>query len=275
MDIGRNLNRRVMRESEAMGDLQKNKDKNGYLDANRLSGVPRNRLSRQVQEMNASTAAENFYRSRGGRSSNAYEAAEQDRQMYLDPNRMKYADARNPTQLLQDKMGHEAYQFRTGLTGMQNDAANDIRSQAGSTLDEGIRSTREGANSRGLLYSGLRQGAEQSLRGRVANAMASQISQSNRGLSQEADQRDRAAAASGTANAAAENAARSEISRANSENAIFRAQQMQQLTGAIGYGFGRMAGGKQQASGGLTGGNQSTNSRNATMDNDDFFQRLT
>lgn len=188
-------------------------------------------------------------------SSDPGEYAQQQRDFHQSTGFNMYFDPLNPAQQLTEKLGTSAHGFRQGLTGMQTDAANDIRNEAGSALDKGIRQTREGANSRGLLYSGLREGAEQGVRGRVANAMASQINQSNSDLSKEADARDSTAAQAALGQAAAAQAAQAEVEKANSENAVFRAQQMQQLTGAVGYGFGQLyggAGGPPQASPGLT-----------------------
>ncbi len=172
-------------------------------------------------------------------SSDPYERAQQQRNFHQSAGFNMFYDPLSPGQKLTEQLGTSAYNFRTGLVDKENAAANDIKAQAGQTLDQGLRQTREGANSRGLLYSGLRQGAEQGLRGRVANAMASQIAGSNADLNKQADARDQTAAQAAMGQAAAAQQAQAQADQMAAENAVYRAQQMQQLSGAIGYGFGR------------------------------------
>lgn len=209
-----------------------------------------------IKSYNGATAEQNYLKQLpGGQwSSDPYEAAQQKRNFHQSSGFQQNFDPLNPGQQLTEQLGTSAYNFRTGLTSSENDASNDIKNQAGTALDQGIRQTREGANSRGLLYSGLREGAEQGVRGRVANAMASQINQSNSDLNKAADARDNTAAQAALGQAAAAQAAQAEVDKANSENAVFRAQQMQQISGAAGYGFGQLYGGagKPQQDTGLT-----------------------
>lgn len=237
-DINRSISaRQTVHRNQARGGA----DQSGFVNQAGAFGGTDDTLRGE----NAEQAAQNFYRRLpgGARSTDAYEAAQQDRNMYLDPTRMKYADARSPAQLLQDRLGTGAYNFRRSLAETQANAADDIKSQAGSTLDQGLRDVRSGANNRGLLYSGLRQGAEQDYRGKVASTMAKQVAQSNADLSKRADSMDEIAANAKLQGMQQSMQAQAQVDRMAQENAVMRAQQMQQLTGAVGYGFGRWAGG--------------------------------
>lgn len=222
---------------------------NGLIDESQFQSPSGMGVDPRARALNASTADRNYQSSLvGGRwSADAAERGQQQRDFHQTDDFKKYWNALDPATQLKEQAGTEAYKFRQNLGGMQNEAQDDIKSQAGQALDEGIRSTRQGANSRGLLYSGLRQGAEQGVRGRVANAMAGQISQSNRGLANEADAKDRAVASMGLASAQQAQDAASRASEMSAQNAIGRAQQMQQLSGLIGYGFGQAMGGRGDA----------------------------
>jgi len=173
--------------------------------------------------------------------SNPYEAAQNSRDFHQSEGFKDYFDPLDPSTALSDKLGTQAYNFRKGLIGTQNDAANDIRHQAGGLLDQGIKTIRAGASNRGLLYSGIRQSAEGDFRGKVANTMASQIAGSNADLSKRADSMDNIAAEAKMKGAQASMQAQNAVDQMNRENEVMRAQQMQQLTGAIGYGLGRGA----------------------------------
>lgn len=216
---------------------------NGLISEN-LAGNAEERRSNRL--WNVGRLAHNFYSPLGGRSQDAYEAAQQDRNFHQTEGYKKWGNELDPATQLKEAAGTEAYNFRKGLPEAQIQAQNDIKMQSGEALGEGLKNTRQGANSRGLLYSGLRQGAEQGLRGRVANAMSSNIAQSNRGLANEADAKDRAVASMGLASAQQAQEASNRASELNTQNSVFRAQQMQQLAGSVGYGFGLASGGGQE-----------------------------
>ena len=201
---------------------------------------------RELARSQNAAEAERRYTSglQGGKwSSDPYERAQQNRNFHQTADFKRFWNALDPATQLQERLGTGAYDFRKGLAETQANAANDIRAQAGSTLDQGIKKVRSGANNRGLLYSGLRQGAEQDYRGQVASTMAKQIAQSNADLSKKADSMDEIAANAKLQGMQQSMQAQAQVDKMNLENSVSRAQQMQQLTGAIGYGFGRWAGG--------------------------------
>lgn len=236
---------------------------NGFIDESRFQSPAGMGVDPRARALNSSTADANYQRSLAGGSwsADAAERGQQQRDFHQTDDFKKYWNALDPATQLKEQAGTEAYKFRQNLGEMQGDARNDIKAQAGQALDEGIRNTRQGANSRGLLYSGLRQGAEQGMRGRIANAMASQMSQSNRGLANEADAKDRAVASMGLASAQQAQDASSRASEMSVQNSIYRAQQMQQLSGAVGYGFGLASGG---------GGDKKTDSGLVTSNYDKY-----
>ncbi len=200
-----------------------------------------------VRAHNGNEAHRQFVQSIGGHyAEDPYERAQQTRNFHQTEGFKKYYDQLDPSRQLQDKLGSSAYDFRKSLAETQTNNADDIRRQSGSTLDRGLKDVRSGANNRGLLYSGLRQGAEQDYRGQVASTMAKQIAQSNSDLSKKADSMDEIAANSKLQGMQASMQAQSQVDKMNQENAVMRAQQMQQLTGMVGYGFGRWAGGRAE-----------------------------
>lgn len=180
----------------------------------------------------------------GGFSGDSYERAQQERNYHQTDNFKKYYDPLDPGSALADTLGTTAYKNRTGLLDQENESADLIKQQGGKALGQGTKKIREGANSRGLLYSGMRQGAEGDLRGKVANAMAGQIQQSNSDLMKRADSMDQIATQAKLQGAQKSMESQLMIDQITQQNAVARAQQMQQLAGAVGYGFGSYLGGK-------------------------------
>lgn len=254
LSTGRGIKNAATRQAAAAP-----RDANGYATGNGFD-------DREVQSNNANQAVSNFQKKLpgGAWSSDPYTAAQQKRDFHQSAGFNSYFDPLNPGQQLTEQLGTSAYGFRQGLTGRENDASNDIKNQAGQALDQGIRQTRDAANSRGLLYSGLRQGAEQGVRGRVANAMASQINQSNADLNRAADARDTTATRAALGQADAAQAAQAEVDKANSENAVFRAQQMQQLSGAAMAGVAELGHG-------LLSPSKSPYTPNTTPDGNNYY----
>jgi hypothetical protein len=64
-----------------------------------------------------------------------------------------------------------AKQFEKDLPGLENKLMGNLGSQVGEQMGAQIQSTRENASSRGLLHSGLRQGAEQSVRAKASTTL--------------------------------------------------------------------------------------------------------
>lgn len=126
---------------------------------------------------------------------------------------------------------------------MAGAAVEGIRDSAQSASDLGVKNTRKNYNSRGLLYSGMREGGEQGVKSAVAGGLAGDLAGNKSdyenllkqqqqaytsiGLQQQKEQVD-------LANTAFETATR---------NSIARQQAYQQLGAGVGYLGGSMAGG--------------------------------
>jgi len=152
-----------------------------------------------------------------------------------------------PLQRLQYTMERDARDFRRNLPSIMATQRDNLVRNADSTLSTGLSGVRQGMNSRGMLYSGLRQGEESGLRGRVSSLLAQQIADSNAEVMKEADTRNSSYV---SANLKALEAARQrqeEIEKIRTQNQIARAQHMQQLAQMGGYALGQGMGGGQTA----------------------------
>lgn len=134
---------------------------------------------------------------------------------------------------LRNRLYGEAQQFEQGLGGMQKSASDQIQREGDLAQKEGLQGTRRGYNRRGLLYSGLREGGEQSVRGRVASTMSQQKAQSNKELTDMAKAKWTTAAQAGLQGYQDAVNREAEIEGINLQNQVARAQSMQQL-GQIG-----------------------------------------
>ncbi len=149
-------------------------------------------------------------------------------------------------------------------SGDQLSKAQDInKATAGSALDQGLKNTRQNYSGRGLLYSGMRQGAEQGVKAGVA----SQLSSAMTGTARDAANSKMAAQ---NAYASVDLASQQEnLTRANqafdtaSANNIARLQAMQQLGSGLGSAAGSLYGDYQayqdkqaKAKAGLIAGDQ-------------------
>lgn len=113
-----------------------------------------------------------------------------------------------------------------------------LRGDAGQALDTGLRQTRSNFNNRGLLYSGMRQGGEQQVRGRVAGALASSEAQARRDTENLLTERKKAFASIGLAEQEARNQMAQQAFEKSYQNSIARRQALQEL----GQGVGQAAG---------------------------------
>lgn len=141
---------------------------------------------------------------------------------------------------------------------LEGSAENDLRYSASHALSEGLKNTKQNYGSRGLLYSGLRQGGEASVRSNVAGNLAEGLADTKRNYANVAQQQKEAYAALG------QQQEQMRLDRANetfdtvTKNNVARAQAMQQL----GEGFGRVAGtfaGSQSRTTAATPGSQDRN----------------
>jgi hypothetical protein len=118
---------------------------------------------------------------------------------------------------------------------------------AGEALGSGLKNTRENFNSRGLLYSGLRQGGEQKVKQGVAGSLSSGISGAKRDAANAKSSAQNAYAAVGLQNAQESLQLAHQAFETATRNSIARLQAMQQLGSAAGSAIGTMAGSRQQS----------------------------
>lgn len=128
---------------------------------------------------------------------------------------------------------------------------------AGEALGQGLKNTRQNYNSRGLLYSGIRQGGEQKVKQGVASGLDASISETRRESANSVSSAQNAYAAVDLANAQESlNLAHQAFDTA-SQNNIARLQAMQQLgsgVGAVaGYAMGTYGGNRTAAPAGPSG----------------------
>lgn len=123
--------------------------------------------------------------------------------------------------------------------GMAKDSVSGAANQA---LDEGTRNTRHNFNQRGLLYSGMREGGEQSVRGAVAGQYAKGMAGAERDVANSNDAAKAAYAAVDLENQQETlKMANAAFDTAHANN-IARLQAMQQLGQGVGYAGGLLAG---------------------------------
>lgn len=156
--------------------------------------------------------------------------------------RQKFDEA----QTYQTGLSNQAKSYRANLPGTQNALANQSADVGKRNLAQNIAQTRSNASSRGLLNSGLRQGAEA---GNYGSYLSGQ-SQARSGINQETEQN-----AQGMENNAISAGEKLQQQRQAMEDAIYGRQQEQYqnalqqqqqrtgLLGGIGKSLGGMAGG--------------------------------
>lgn len=129
-----------------------------------------------------------------------------------------------------------------GAPGQLKAEEGNIGQTAQAALNSGVRHTRENFNSRGLLYSGLREGGEQQVKGDVASEYASGIAGAERGSKNSTEAAKAAYAAVGLASEQHSlDMANHAFDTANANN-IARLQAMQQLGQGVGSAAGTVAG---------------------------------
>lgn len=146
---------------------------------------------------------------------------------------------------LRNRLYGEASDFERDLPGFQSRASEQIGREGEQALKSGLKGTRENFNRRGLLYSGLREGGEQDVRGRVASTMAGQKAQSNKELTDLAKSKWQTAANVGLQSYQDSVNREAEIAGINLQNQVARAQMMQALGQTGGYIAGSMYGNRQ------------------------------
>jgi len=140
---------------------------------------------------------------------------------------------------LRNRLFGEAQSFGNDLPGLKQEAGNQIQHQGDYALSQGLKSTDQNFNRRGLLYSGLREAGEQ---GKVASTMASQRAQSNQDLDKMSQAKYQKAANVGLQSYQDAVNREADISSINLQNQVARAQMMQQLGTTSGYMAGSFYG---------------------------------
>lgn len=144
--------------------------------------------------------------------------------------------------VLRQRQQREADKFRSQLPSLRKEGVENLKSTAQRSLDTGVENTRKAFNRRGLLYSGLREEGEQSVRGQVASQLQSGISGISRDLEKTAQAKEDAAMQFGL------DTYRDAVTRAENlynmqlENAIRRRQNLQQIGQSVGTGVGMYLG---------------------------------
>lgn len=127
-----------------------------------------------------------------------------------------------------------------------NQAIQNQRDIANQNLSTGLKKTRENYNSRGLLYSGMREGGEQGIKSNAAASLASGIAGTSRDYQNTLASEKSAYTSLGFAQQQADLDRANQAFEITTKNNIARAQAYEQL----GYGVGSLAGtmyGQQKA----------------------------
>lgn len=136
---------------------------------------------------------------------------------------------------IRKKLYGEAKDFRKGLPELQGRARINLLGDARGALTQGISNTRKNFNRRGLLYSGLRQGGEQGLRGQVASSLASSIAGSNQDLENEAKGREMSASSVGLQGFGDAISRNNQLFDIRNQNAMERRKALASLGQGVGY----------------------------------------
>lgn len=102
-----------------------------------------------------------------------------------------YQDPRNkpkPVGSLVDEYKAQADDFKSNLPAYQNQLQNFAANQARGQYQDAANQIRSGANARGLLYSGLKTGAEQDTKAALSGQLASKYADINQGLNDASNQ---------------------------------------------------------------------------------------
>lgn len=134
------------------------------------------------------------------------------------------------------------------LPGQLSEEENLLKLNAGHELGQGLKSTRENYNHRGLLYSGMREGAEQQKKGQAASMLSSGLMGARRESANSQSKAEEAYAAVGLANQQESVQLANQAFETAHANQIARLQGMQQLGSGLGYAAGMYAGSRQPSS---------------------------
>lgn len=98
---------------------------------------------------------------------------------------------------MRQKMVAQAQAYRANLPGLQEKMGSGVADQGRRGLAEQMSGIKTASNKRGLLYSGLRQGAQTGAQAQMAGNVAGQRAQINQDTESQAQKMEQAAAQSG------------------------------------------------------------------------------
>lgn len=148
---------------------------------------------------------------------------------------------------LRSQMSGEAQKFRKDLPGLVEGEKRGLESTANQALERGTKQTRQNYNRRGLLYSGLRQGAEQTVKGNVASTLARQIADVNKQYQDLASSKENVAANVGLQGYGEALQRANQLYDSQQANSVARNQALQQFGSGIGYLAGSAYGSRPTA----------------------------
>lgn len=170
---------------------------------------------------------------------------------YLYWKRLNGADQR--TALSQMSAIQQRGNLRSGLQSAINDAPGQmedelglLRNQASDNLNKGIRSTRKNYSDRGLLYSGIRQGAEASKRNEAASTLASNEAGVRQDFANLTDKRKQAIASLGMDSQNRSLELADQALESSMRNRVARLQAMETLAGGLGAAAGTYYGSQKE-----------------------------
>lgn len=143
---------------------------------------------------------------------------------------------------MNEEVRAQARSFRAGLPQYKDEQYGLVAREGAKNLENNLNTIQRSSNQRGLLYSGLRRGAEVGARGAMAATLAQQRADINRSADRLADSYDNTAANIGLAGFGdAVRRSESELQNAT-QAAIERRRNLAELGSGIGYGFGSLYG---------------------------------
>ncbi len=122
-----------------------------------------------------------------------------------------------------------------------------LRGEAGDALNQGVKNTNQNYNSRGLLYSGMREHGVNDVKSGVASNLASGLAGTKQEYSNLKSKQQQAYASVGQAQQAEQVALANQTFETVNQNNIARQQAYQQLAGGVGQVAGMMYGGKSSS----------------------------
>lgn len=141
-----------------------------------------------------------------------------------------------------DELGKEirsgAEEFRENIDDIASEQGGILRRQAEDMVESGTKDIRKGFSSRGLLYSGLRQGAESGLKGQVAGELARSQAQLRSDLEDEARAKEFMAARYGLQGYEEARQRYEQVYNQRLRNALERRKRFSQIGSGLGYAIG-------------------------------------